>query len=288
MELPSGRGGIHEKGVFIMYMDKDVQRGYNEYLRLEEDPGKDGMMDVALLVMEAGDSYTIEEADKEVACLLFDGDVNMTWDDQSVDMVRPNPFDYNPWCLLVHKQTKIVITAKGPSNVYIQKTLNDKVAPEFPNKLFRPEDTDTWARSANGELQGCCKRDVRTCFDLDNAPYSNMVLGEVVNLPGKWTSYPPHHHPQPEVYFYRYDKPQGFGAGWGNGELYETHHNGAALITSKMHSQVTAPGYSCCYAWGIRHLPGDPWDKTRIDDEEHLWLLADDANDHIWKCPTGY
>ena len=24
-------------------------------------------------------------------------------------------------------------------------------------------------------------------FDLDNAPYSNMVLGEVVNLPGKWS-----------------------------------------------------------------------------------------------------
>jgi threonyl-tRNA synthetase len=29
-----------------------------------------------------------------------------------------------------------------------------------------------------------------------------------------------------------------------------------AIITDKMHSQVTAPGYSCCYAWGIRHLPG--------------------------------
>ena len=74
---------------------------------------------------------------------------------------------------------------------------------------------------------------------------------------------------------------------WGNGEIYETHHNGLAIITDKMHSQVTAPGYSCCYAWGIRHLPGDPWDKTRIDDEEHLWLLEDDANDKIWHCPTG-
>ena len=72
-----------------------------------------------------------------------------------------------------------------------------------------------------------------------------------------------------------------------NGEIYETHHNGLAIITDKMHSQVTAPGYSCCYAWGIRHLPGNPWDKTRIDDEEHLWLLEDDANDHIWHCPSG-
>ncbi len=111
---------------------------------------------------------------------------------------------------------------------------------------------------------GCIKRDVRTCFDLDNAPYSNMVLGEVVNLPGKSSSYPSHHHPQPEVYFYRFDRPIGFGAGWANREIYETHHNGLAIITDKMHSKVTAPGYSCCYAWSIRHLPGNPWARPAL------------------------
>ena len=54
----------------------------------------------------------------------------------------------------------------------------------------------------------------------------NMVLGEVLNHPGKWSSYPPHHHPQPEVYFYRFDYPDGFGAGFANGEIYKTRHNG--------------------------------------------------------------
>ena len=39
-----------------MYMNKDVKRGYNEYLRLDEGEGKNGMMDVALLVMEAGET----------------------------------------------------------------------------------------------------------------------------------------------------------------------------------------------------------------------------------------
>ena len=33
-----------------MYMDMDVKRGYNEYLRLEDGPGKAGMMDVGPLV----------------------------------------------------------------------------------------------------------------------------------------------------------------------------------------------------------------------------------------------
>ena len=31
-----------------MYMDKQVKRGYNEYIRLDEGIGKDAMMDVAL------------------------------------------------------------------------------------------------------------------------------------------------------------------------------------------------------------------------------------------------
>ena len=177
-----------------MYMDKQVKRGYNEYIRLDEGIGKDAMMDVALLVMEDGDTWSCEEPEKEVAALVFDGKCTIKWENESYDVDRPNPFDYNPSCLHVCKGVKFEIIAHGPCNIYIQKTLNEKT---FPSKMYKPEDTDTWARGNKGELMGCIKRDVRTCFDLDNAPYSNMVLGEVVNLPGKWSSYPPHHHPQP-------------------------------------------------------------------------------------------
>ena len=169
-----------------MYMDKQVKRGYNEYIRLDEGIGKDAMMDVALLVMEDGDTWSCEEPEKEVAALVFDGKCTIKWENESYDVDRPNPFDYNPSCLHVCKGVKFEIIAHGPCNIYIQKTLNEKT---FPSKMYKPEDTDTWARGNKGELMGCIKRDVRTCFDLDNAPYSNMVLGEVVNLPGKWSSY---------------------------------------------------------------------------------------------------
>ena len=267
-----------------MYMNKELHRGYNVYLSADEGVGKNVMMDIGMLVLEAEDSFTFEEPEKELAALVFDGDCLLAWDSESVHAVRPNPFDYNPWCLHVCRGTKVTITAKGSTTVYIQKTKNERT---FPNKLYTPDDTDTWARGNHGELMGCIKRDVRTCFDLSNAPYSNMVLGEVVNLPGKWSSYPPHYHPQPEVYLYRFDKEIGFGAGWADGEIYETHHNGMAAITKGDHCQVTAPGYTCCYTWGIRHLPGNPWDKTRIDDPKHAWLVQEDANDRIWHCKTG-
>ena len=114
-----------------MYMDKQVKRGYNEYIRLDEGIGKDAMMDVALLVMEDGDTWSCEEPEKEVAALVFDGKCTIKWENESYDVDRPNPFDYNPSCLHVCKGVKFEIIAHGPCNIYIQKTLNEKT---FPSK----------------------------------------------------------------------------------------------------------------------------------------------------------
>ena len=80
-------------------MDKMVKRGYNEYIRLDEGIGKDAMMDVALLVMEDGDTWSCEEPEKEAAALVFDGSCTIKWENESYDVDRPNPFDYNPSCL---------------------------------------------------------------------------------------------------------------------------------------------------------------------------------------------
>lgn len=260
-----------------MYIDKKVERGYNEYANLDRNEGEGSLMDVALLVMEDGDEFEFFEEKKEVSWLLIEGQATAVFDGKTVAMNRPNPFAYNPYCLLMSAGKHCTVKANGHCEFYVQKTYNDKT---YPTHLFMPEEVDTWRRGSEGELDGTMERDVRTCYDYDNAPYSNMVLGEVVNLPGKWSSYPPHYHPQPEVYFYHFEKPQGFGAGWSNGEVHEIHHNGCSIITSKAHSQVMAPGYPCCYMWGIRHLPGDPWIKTRIDEPEHEWLL--EKNPRYW------
>lgn len=260
-----------------MYMDKECKRGYNEYISCDTNNGEGSLMDVALLIMEEGDTFSFHEEKKEMAWIMFEGKATVEFADKKIDMDRPNPFDYSTYCLHLCAGDSCTITARGHSEFYIQKTYNDN---KFEPHLYTPEETDTWRRGANGECGGCIERDVRTSFDYGNAPYSNMVLGEVVNLPGKWSSYPPHWHPQPEVYFYRFDKPQGFGAGWIDGEICELHHNGLAVITEGTHAQVMAPGYPCCYAWGIRHLEGNPWEKTRIDDEAHTWMLDPDAK--IW------
>lgn len=263
----------------MTYFDRDIKPGYNAYI----DSSTDDMgtqMDVGLLVLEAGQSFAIEEEEKETAVLLFSGHVTYEWDGRSEEAVRPDCFHYEAYCLLAGRGTRIVLTAHDHSELYIQKTVNPA---RYEAVMYTPQTVQVQHAGARGELMGCMRREIKTFFDYDNAPFSKMVLGEVLNFPGKWSSYPPHHHPQPEVYFYRFDHPQGFGAGFANGEIYKTGHNGLSVITSGFHSQAAAPGYAMCYAWGIRHLDGNPWEKTRIDDPEHAWLWKADANQHIFQ-----
>lgn len=262
-----------------MYLSKKLQCGYNAYIDTKQnDFGT--MMDVGLLIMEAGDTYMIWEPEKESALLLFSGKVTYRYAEKQVEAERPDCFHYEAYCLLAGCRTRIELIAHAHSEIFIQQTINRT---PYEAVLYTPETIQVQHAGANGELMGCMRREIKTFFDYDNAPFSKMVLGEVLNYPGKWSSYPPHHHPQPEVYFYRFDYPDGFGAGFANGEVYRTAHNGLAVINHGFHSQCAAPGYAMCYAWGIRHLDDNPWKKTRIDDPEHAWLWKADANEHIFK-----
>jgi 5-deoxy-glucuronate isomerase len=126
-----------------------------------------------------------------------------------------------------------------------------------------------------GETQweGTAKREVLTIFDYQNAPYSNMVIGEVITKAGRWSSYIPHSHPQPEVYYYKFDKPQGFGASFIGDQVFKAADGSAACIPGGLtHPQTSAPGYNMYYCWMIRHLPKLPW-TTRDNDPVHEWLL---------------
>ena len=112
-------------------------------------------------------------------------------------------------------------------------------------------------------------------FVLDERVEADQIyIGECWIEGGQWSSYPPHHHPQPEVYYYQFDKPQGFGACFNADEVYKSVDSSACFIhDGEDHQQVVAPGYNMYYVWMIRHLENDPWYKTtRFVSPEHEWL----------------
>ena len=190
--------------------------------------------------------------------------------DDNEPVSRESVFTEGPFALHVCSDTEITVKAEEDSEILVQCTKNDA---KFDSKLYRPEDAP-WGYSCVGKFGNVAKRRVNTIIDKEIAPYSNMVLGEVFNQPGRWSSYPPHHHPQPEVYYYRFDKPQGFGACFNADEVYKSVDSSACFIhDGEDHQQVVAPGYNMYYVWMIRHLDGDPWlQTTRNEDEKYVWL----------------
>ena len=259
------------------YLQPAVGPGYNTYLTIRENP--EVGMDVGLLVLEEGQTYQGGQAGLEAAVLLLEGSAEFVWGGRTAAVSRKDPFHEEGSCLHLPEGIPFEIRALGHCELYLQSCRNKA---GFDARLYEPGDVFVQHAGASNELLGAMRREIKTFFDYESAPWSNMVLGEVLNFPGKWSSYPPHHHPQPEVYLDRFDKPHGFGASFANGEAYASRNNGLTVILDGFHSQAAAPGYAMCYVWGIRHLPGDPWKKTRIDDPGHEWLWKPDANDHIF------
>lgn len=230
-------------------------------------------MDIKLLKSVKDKQFSFLSDTQETAFLLLEGKVSISANGITKNWKRVNCFKEDASCLHISKGTKVDITILEDAEILIQAKEN--------NNLFEP----VWYDKTNiditisgvTELQETTTRRVTTIIDKDRAPYSNMVLGEVINLPGIWSSYPPHHHPQPEVYFYKFDKPQGFGTCIIADEAYKITNNSIGLIPpGKMHPQNAAPGYAMYFVWMIPHLENDPWLKTRIYEPEHEWVNETD------------
>ena len=121
----------------MTYFNKnaELKNGYNAYI----DSAVDDMgtqMDIGLLLMEDGDTYTIEEPEKETAVLLFAGKVTFQWGGETVEADRPDCFHYDAYCLLAPRKTKIVLTAHGHSELYIQKTVNEN---DYEAVMYSPD-----------------------------------------------------------------------------------------------------------------------------------------------------
>lgn len=250
------------------------QPGYNEMTHRQDDSNM--LMDIGVYLLQKGETITFQDTDCETVVLPLEGSIKLSWENKSVEVIRHDVFEQSPHCLHVCKGIEIVIEAFEESELLIQKTENNKI---FPSHLYLPEECVSVEAGAD-VLDKTAYRTIRTIFDYSTAPYSNLVIGEVISHPGRWSSYPPHHHKQPEVYYYRFNKVQGFGCAMVGDEAYRVKHNSFITIPGDLdHPQATAPGYAMYFCWMIRHLENDPWTE-RIFEDEHKWLLETDCK--VW------
>lgn len=247
---------------------EDFVFGYNAITDLRE-KHQEMRMDFGILKLNKDMVFEDGHPDLERVYLLIYGKVEIEYDGNKVVAERGSYLNENIWCINTPQGVKL--TVKGlaaDSEIAVMRTENDK---KFEPVVRCGEQIVNEIRG-KGFMNEAGTRIVRTAQDVRLSPDSNLMLGEDVHYPGKWSGFPSHSHKQPEIYFYKFYPQNGFGLlKLGDDAVLLEHNDTVKIQPQLVHPQVAAPGYAMYYIWVIRHLEGNPYIKPDFE-EQHLWV----------------
>ncbi len=222
--------------------------------------------------MDAGESREAHPPPgQEGAIVLLEGEVDF---DGEVAK-RSSVFEDRATAAYLPPDSAIVITASSAAELAFVTTVGYELTSTDEASIVQPEDVVVQARGKSG-----WQRDVHDVI-AEAAPARRLLVGETFNEPGQWSSFPPHKHDggdgEPaleEVYYYRFDRPEGFGFQGlyetdGVGEAVFLKHGSIVGIPRGYHPVCAAPGYRLYYLWA---LVGEPRQLAMHEDPVHQWL----------------
>jgi len=260
--------------------------GYTQITPLNDITG----MEFGILRLRDYQTHDLTVMDTENALIVLRGYGEIVVNGQLYFVGRKNIFTEKPWAFLIPCGSRCTIHHQGTEELEIAviKTKNTRV---FDPVIVDPKDILSEQRG-KGQLGGTMHRAVRAILGDPNAPEharpreSNLVIGEVVNLQGRWSSYPPHGHPQPEIYHYRFDHPDGYGISHvAEPAPVVRNYDTVKILDGTGHDQCAAPGYTMWYLWAIRHLPDKRYEGNPPFTflPEHEWVNDPDSDSKILK-----
>lgn len=251
--------------------------GVNAIVRMEHSSINTGM-NFSSLKLRANQRFTFNPH-YEFAALLMTGRVVFHYQQQTYQAERSDYFNQNPVVLHCPATIDAAVEALTDCEILLIETTNNR---PFDPLIFDQTNLLELDHRGEGILDNTSHRLVRTVFDKRNRPQSNLVLGEIVTFQGRWSSYPPHSHAQPEIYHYRFSEPQGFAFGENGRDVLRIEHNDTYQIAAgQTHAHCSAPGYAMYTLWFIRHLDNDPYTVPTFC-EEHEWTRHAEAGLRQW------
>lgn len=249
------------------------EKGYNEYFNAHTAPDMKGM-EFGVIALSKGDKIHLDYAQEVVYTLLL-GKATFQWGNNKETVERKDCFHEGATLLHVSPNTPVVIQCDSEKlEIAVCRTSNTK---NFSSQLMYPNDClcANEERGA-GQMNECSTRMVRTFFDRSSVKETNFFIGEVVHYPGKWSSYPPHQHVEPELYYFKFLPANGYGLAEFGDDAYKVKNNDLMAMPNYVtHAQAAAPGYAEYYLWCIRLQ--DDLDIVTTPVPEHAWTTAPDA-----------
>jgi 5-deoxy-glucuronate isomerase len=241
--------------------------------------GRDtGLIDLRLVQLATGERESLRD-DAEMCAIVLSGSVGVTIGGTDFGIASRNGdvFESAGDAAYVPPAQGLELVAHDDAVVAVAAApLDGRSAGRA--RLIGP--ADQAVRSAG---TGNWSRSIRTILGPDDDA-GRLVLGETINPPGNWSSYPPHKHDREappeevaleEIYYYRF-KPEG---GFGVQLIYDDRHERAQIvqdgdvvaIPSGYHPVVAAPGYALYYLWV---MAGDGRALAPFFDPRHAWVQA--------------
>jgi 5-deoxy-glucuronate isomerase len=208
---------------------------------------------------------------QEEAIVLLEGAVEFAGESAK----RSSVFDQRASAVYLPPGSSIEVYATSDAELALIATHGYELTSADDATFVRPDDVVVQARGEPG-----WQRDVHDVI-ADAVAARHLIVGETFNEPGQWSSFPPHKHDggdgEPaleEVYYYRFDRPDGFGfqglyEADGYGEAVFLRHGSIVGIPRGYHPVCAAPGYRLYYLWA---LVGDPRQLAMHEDPVHRWL----------------
>lgn len=248
---------------------RELKEGYNEIVPC----GEMKFIEFGVLKLSKGKEFEIFEENKETACILLTGQVMFEVDGKSYKTgIRKDLFNTNAWALYLPKGAKVRVEALADSEIAVAKAPSTK---EGKTVFITP---DMVKVKSVGEWNW--RRDVKDIIDA-SIPSEHFVIGETVNPPCNWSSWPPHKHDindypneidMEEVYYFKVNPPTGFGIqriyDTDFNEVYVVEDGDTVLIKRGYHPVAAAPGHQVYYLW---ILGGEERILLPNDDPKFKW-----------------
>jgi 5-deoxy-glucuronate isomerase len=235
---------------------------------------------LSLADLSGGETLEIG-AGNETAAVVLTGRVDATADGVSLGVAggRSSVFEAPGDTVYAPPGAGTTLTAHGDGAV--QVAIAEAAAEPTPDapaaRMIRPGDQ----RIAEVG-QGNWSRTVRTILGPEHDAV-RLLLGETINPPGNWSSYPPHRHDRhdpprevdlEEVYLFKVDPPGGFGVQirydlGGAEEAFLVRDDEIAVIGAGFHPVVAASGYALYYLWV---MAGEGRVMMPYLDPAHAWV----------------
>jgi 5-deoxy-glucuronate isomerase len=230
-----------------------------------------------LPVLEPGEGATIATPDgTEAAVVLLAGDLDVDGEHFS----RGDVFAGNASAVYLPPASTVAISTRRGAELALAATVGAELhAPAGATPVtVAPSDVVVHDRGQPGWQ--------RAVHDIiaETVPAQRLLVGETFNRAGQWSSFPPHKHDggngEPaleEVYYYRFDRPDGFGFQGlyehdGAEEAVFLRHGAVVGIPRGYHPVCAAPGYRLYYLWVLGPRTGTARALALHEDPAHQWL----------------